>query len=198
MESLFAAKLFRLVCNMYKCVPTQKPSLVLELDSILIKKTQLKTKDTEFFVKGKRKIYIQIRPDAIKFIKKISKHYTIYFFTTEDKTIAKEIINFLAPFVAEKNCLCKDSCLSFKGYMFKDLRKFGKPLQNMVMVETLNGSAVLQPTNCIGINAWDGDNTDNVLMNELYPLLMQLHEKNNIVDVIKNQTGNYSMNLYKY
>ncbi|EAY16937.1 NLI interacting factor-like phosphatase family protein [Trichomonas vaginalis G3] len=163
------------------------PSLVIDLDNTLIFSTELPTRQHEFECDvGRKKYFVHVRPGTYEFLEKISKYYEIFFFTVSRREYSESIIRHIAPYVKKENCLYRDSCLFAQGYAIKDLNKIDRPLKQVVLVDDSLGTALAFPVNTIGVEPWEGNNQDRVLIKELFPLLLSAAGETDVPLAIRN------------
>lgn len=151
----------------------KRPLLVLDLDDTVIRATLLRTTNTKFRVMCSRRVfYIEVRPGFCEFLTKASKLFDILFFTDSKREFAEQVISQIAPDVELNRCFFGESCNRQSGYSVKDLSMLHVPLNQVVLVDDIIGSGLLQPMNCIGITPWAGESDDRVLLDELLPVLV--------------------------
>ena len=155
---------------------TSKPILVLDLDETLIKSAMIKTENASSHpIKiGRRRVFIQIRPGVSEFLKELSGMYEIYFFTAAAENYANQIIDLILPDTPKDHRFFKDSCSCICGYSVKDLTLIHHKQDRILLVDDMSGSGLIQPKNLIRITAWYGDKEDNVLTDQLLPLLKSI------------------------
>ena len=160
-----------------------KPALVLDLDETIIRATRVRTKnpDQKKIIIDRKRFYVQSRPGLKQFLDEMKKYYDIYFFTASDKEYADLIIHEVAPFVPRSHCFYSDSITHDEGVNVKDLTKIGKPLTKVLLVDNNGSSGLYQPDNTIVITSWYGDTNDNILLQELEPVLKEATCESNIL-----------------
>jgi len=157
------------------------PTLVLDLDETLVFSTQLPTRHNSFPIRvGRCMAYVRIRPGTIEFIEKVSQFYEVFFFTASCKDYANKIIDKIAPEIDRNHRLFRESCTDYNGMFIKDLKILKRPLNRALLVDDIASSGLFQPPNHIRILPWFGDETDNVLLEELLPLLLSIPAEDNI------------------
>lgn len=159
-----------------------KPALVLDLDDTIIYSTMIKTQKFSFSIKigNHRKAYIQTRPGLYEFIKEVSPLFDIFFFTSSSCFYGNQIINTIAPETPEKRRLFRESCKNIYGYSVKDLSLISKPMNKILLVDDMKGSALLNQDNLVHISPWEGNQEDNVLLDQLLPILVRIKEESNL------------------
>ena len=165
-----------------------KPILILDLDETLIFSTRLPPSNEHFKIRiGRNIIYIQTRPGLNEFLQKIEKNYEIFFFTASTKDYANKIIDHISPNTDQSHRLFKENCSFYKGYYVKDLRIIDRPLSKSILIDDLSSSGLFQPKNMIKIRPFDGNNNDNTLLNELFPLLESFYYESDFSENLFNQ-----------
>lgn len=159
-----------------------KPAIVLDLDDTIINCTMIKTPQFSFSIKvgNHRRAYIHSRPGLHEFLKEVSTMFEIFFFTASSDLYGNQIIDIIAPETPESHRLFRGSCKNIYGYSVKDLSLICKPINKILLVDDMNGSALLNPDNLVHISPWYGDQDDNVLLDQLLPILIRIKEKNNL------------------
>ena len=66
------------------------------------------------------------------------------------------------------------------------LNKIDRPLKQVVLVDDSLGTALAFPVNTIGVEPWEGNNQDRVLIKELFPLLLSAAGETDVPLAIRN------------
>jgi Dullard-like phosphatase family protein len=156
-------------------VPT-RPAVVLDLDETLVSTTMIRPEGESVCIRVRRRqFFVRFRPGARSFIQSIGRVFDVYFFTSSVREYGNPIIDAIAPEIPADHRFFRDSCVSYCGYPVKDLRLLRRPLNQIVLVDDLEGSALLQPENLIRVQPWQGtDVNDRVLLSQLLPALMEV------------------------
>lgn len=88
----------------------------------------------------------------------MSKNWEIVVFTAGLKEYADWILNELDPDRYISKRLYRDSCTFRRGSYLKDLKKLGRDLCRVVIVDNLPENFGLQKDNGIAIKSWFNDN----------------------------------------
>jgi RNA polymerase II subunit A small phosphatase-like protein len=171
-----------------------KPILVLDLDETIVYSTSLKVARDSFPIKvGRYRMHVQVRPHAQAFVAALADHYDILVFTAASKEYTDQIVDAAFSFILRENRFYSDSCTNVNGYRVKDLSILGWPEQQIVLIDDMLGSGLMQPQNVFVVPAWMGDSDDNVFQN-LLPLLVEAASVPNVVDRLKTAltTKNYT------
>lgn len=159
-----------------------KPVIVLDLDDTIINCSLIKKTTYSFSVKigNHQKAYVNSRPGLHEFLKEVSTMFEIFFFSASTNFYGNQIINFMAPDTPIKNRLFRDSCKNILGYSVKDLTLLNRPINKILLIDDINGSALLQPDNLIRISPWNGNEEDSVLLDQLLPILTRIKDEENL------------------
>ncbi|OHT04826.1 NLI interacting factor-like phosphatase family protein [Tritrichomonas foetus] len=153
-------------------VVSLRPVLVLDLDETLVYSSPLKMNSDSIPIRvGRRRVFVQFRPGLFDFLQAISQIYEIFFFTASAEAYANQIIDRILPETPVNHRFFRQSCRCFHGYPVKDLNLINRPLNKVLIVDDLEGSALLHLNNLVRISPWIGDPNDQVLINQLLPAL---------------------------
>ena len=96
--------------------------------------------------------YVHVRPYAKEILKNLSKHFDIFVFMAGNQCYADPILDHIDPERVIKHRLYRESCTMVGNQLFvKDLRIFGRKLENIVLVDNAPYSYMLQLSNGIPI-----------------------------------------------
>jgi Dullard-like phosphatase family protein len=154
----------------------RRPAVVFGLDETLVHVTPVAPQSREHFqirVSGRR-FFVQPRPGLAAFLTRVQRLYDVFFFTASQPEYANPIIDAIAPNVRPCRRYFRNSCRMECGYWVKDLAVLRRPIVHTVLIDDVEGSALANPTNLIRIKPWAGEPKDNVLMEQLLPLLEQV------------------------
>ena len=158
-----------------------KPAIVLDLDETLVYSSSIKVNCDSFPVRiGRRMMHVQFRPGLSDFIKEIKDMYDIYFFTASNEQYANQIIEKIAPETPNDRRFFRQDCRCMGGYPVKNLEIINRPLNKVLLVDDLVGSALLNLNNLVHISPWNGSKEDHVLMSQLLPVLRSFHDENDL------------------
>jgi RNA polymerase II subunit A small phosphatase-like protein len=158
------------------------PAVAFDLDETLVLGTSLQPPSDHFSVRvGRQKVFVSPRPGLVEFMKKVSSVFDVYFFTFSLPAYAKPVIDAIAPETPADHCLFRNQCTEYSGYPVKDLRLLHRPLERVIIVDDMEGSALLQPSNLIRVTPWHGQNLDDrVLTEQLWPLLQSIADESDL------------------
>ena len=110
-------------------------------------------------------IYVKIRPGVKEFLRKMNKIYEIIIFTASIEEYAKPLINL----IDQKNfCsykLYREHCVFDKNAYIKDLKKLGRDLKDVIILDNSPNSYILNKENGLPITTWFDDEDDRELYN---------------------------------
>jgi Dullard-like phosphatase family protein len=159
-----------------------RPTLVLDLDETLVFPVAIRPARDHIPIRiGRRRIFVLCRPGLPQFLSSVSALFDICFFTASTEEYANQIIDAIAPETPPERRFFRESCATLGGYPVKDLRALKCPLDRVLLVDDIEGSALIQPRNLIRTSPWHGtDQGDSVLLMQLLPLLASVAGKANL------------------
>ena len=176
---------------------SSKKTLVLDLDETLVHsqfipysiKSDLILKiDIENKIHD---IHVLIRPGIQNFLKKLAKLYEIVIFTASVSKYAEPLLDIIDKNNYFSHRLFREHCSMMGITYIKDLKKLGRDLKDVVIVDNSPLSYSFNKENGIPILAWFNDKNDRELYN-LLPILEFLSIVNDvryyIKDIVINDT----------
>ena len=127
----------------------------------------------------KSTIYFKIRPGVREFLRKMCKLYEIVIFTASVEDYAKPLIDLID---IKKVCsykLYRDQCTCEKLIFIKDLKKLGRDLKDVIIIDNSPNAYSWNKENGIPISTWIEDENDR----ELFDLVQILEFLSNVEDV---------------
>ena len=150
---------------------SNKKTLVLDLDETLVH-SQFQPFDapSDIILKIELEnelhdIHVMVRPGVSEFLKNMGKIYEIVIFTASVSKYADPLLDIIDK---EKNCkfrLFREHCTPINTCYVKEIKKLGRELKNVIIVDNSPMSYALNPENGIPINTWFDDKTDRELYN---------------------------------
>ena len=150
---------------------SNKKTLVLDLDETLVH-SQFQPFDapSDIILKIELEnelhdIHVMVRPGVSEFLKNMGKIYEIVIFTASVSKYADPLLDILDK---EKNCkfrLFREHCTPINTCYVKEIKKLGRELKNVIIVDNSPMSYALNPENGIPINTWFDDKSDRELYN---------------------------------
>ena len=150
---------------------SNKKTLVLDLDETLVH-SQFQPFDVEPDILLKielenelHDIHVMVRPGVQEFLENMGKIYEIVIFTASVSKYADPLLDIIDK---NKNCkyrLFREHCTPINTCYVKELKKLGRELKNVIIVDNSPMSYALNPENGIPIITWFDDKTDRELYN---------------------------------
>ena len=115
-------------------------------------------------------IHVLVRPGVKEFLEKVSKKFEVVIFTASISKYASPLLDIL-----DKNNLCsfrlyRDHCTLINNTFVKELKKLGRDLKNVIIVDNSPVAYCFDNENGIPILTWFDDKTDRELY-KLCPIL---------------------------
>ncbi|SBT30796.1 mitochondrial import inner membrane translocase subunit TIM50, putative [Plasmodium ovale wallikeri] len=128
--------------------PENLPTLVIDLNYVIAK------------LEYNRKTGWRVlkRPYADLFFKELSSFYEIVIWSDDNFPVAQEVISKWG--IPAIGCLHRDQCLKKKKFYVKDLKRLGRNLDRVVIIDHDIHAFMLQPENGILIKEFHGDVND--------------------------------------
>lgn len=164
-----------------------KKTLILDLDETLVHSSFEKWKwDIELPISMDNQnhtVYVNIRPRAIDFLRKITKYYEVAIFTASVANYADPLIETLDTNKYGFYKLFREDW-TYNGNYTKDLSRLGRDLKDCIIVDNLAKSYANQPENGIPILSWYDDPNDKEL-DLMFPLLIMLSKMRDVRKYVK-------------
>ena len=152
-----------------------KYSLILDLDETLV-----------HYIEEENKAYVQVRPYADFFLNEMAKYFELIIFTAAAEDYADIVLNELDKNKVINYKLYRKHTDQMNGIFVKDLRKIGRDLDKILIVDNNKDNFSLQPENGLHICSFVGDQDDDELYNLSEDLMKIIRsDKNDIRPVIK-------------
>ena len=174
---------------------TQKKTLVLDLDETLVH-SQFGAfnipSDVVINIEIENElheIHVLIRPGVKEFLEKMSKLYEIVIFTASISKYAGPLLDILDK---EKFCsfrLFREHCTLINSSFVKDLKKLGRDLKNIIIVDNSPLAYLLNSDNGLPILTWFDDKYDQELY-KITPVLEFLSEVPDVREYINKMVVN--------
>lgn len=168
--------------------PDQRKTLVLDLDETLVHTSSFPPhEDVKALKFPDCDEWTFLRPKVEDFLDTVSMMFETFIFTAGTKEYADPIINKVCPQVDQLHRFYRDSCniSRFTGKCKKNLKKFGKPMSQVIMIDDNKNMKKVFPQNTIYIERWNGMPSDNVLMETIMPILVRCEKAEDVRTVIK-------------
>ena len=183
-----------------KTIPNKQKTLVLDLDETLIfasfepcsnkdicfemdlnlnekKNTNNSLNSLKKSIKTMSKVYLSRRPYLDKFLSELNSYYEICIYSASSKKYALAILDIIDPNKIISKKFFRDDCIYLNNSetfsYIKDLEKFNKNYNDLIIIDDNASSFILQKENGIPIKSWRGDRKDFELL-KLIPILKNL------------------------
>ena len=150
---------------------SDKKTLVLDLDETLVH-SQFQPFDIPSDITLKielegelHDIHVLVRPGVKEFLENMGKIYEIVIFTASVSKYADPLLDIIDK---EKNCkyrLFREHCTPINACFVKEIKKLGRDLKDIVIVDNSPMSYALNPENGLPILTWFDDKEDRELYN---------------------------------
>lgn len=172
-------------------MPTQKKTLVLDLDETLVHSSFEDTGKHDIAVEihgdpHNKLVYVNMRPFAREFIAATSLMFEVAIFTAATPDYANPVIDALDGEKRIKTRLFRNYCTSWNGCFIKDLEIFDRELKDIIIVDNSPVSYYLHPNNAIPITSWHDNKCDRELL-QLLPFLRMLSTVNDVVPILSER-----------
>ncbi|KJP89235.1 hypothetical protein AK88_01113 [Plasmodium fragile] len=132
--------------------PENLPTLVIDLNYVIAK--------LEYDRKSGWRVLK--RPYADMFFKELSSFYEIVIWSEDNFPVAQEVISKWG--IPAIGCLHRDQCSRKRGHYVKDLKRLGRNLDRVVIIDHDSHAFMLQPENGILIKEFHGDVNDKEIL----------------------------------
>ncbi|ANQ06078.1 Uncharacterized protein PCOAH_00002810 [Plasmodium coatneyi] len=132
--------------------PENLPTLVIDLNYVIAK--------LEYDRKSGWRVLK--RPYADMFFKELSSFYEIVIWSEDNFPVAQEVISKWG--IPAIGCLHRDQCSRKRGHYVKDLKRLGRNLDRVVIIDHDAHAFMLQPENGILIKEFHGDVNDKEIL----------------------------------
>lgn len=168
-----------------------KKTLILDLDETLVYSslTPFAVKKCDFSIKfsvGSNNLiyesYVLKRPGLDDFLNYVKEKFEVAIFTASMKEYADAVINVIAPWIPVSHRFYRHHCSQINGIFIKDLSKFNRPINSIILVDDSNVALMINRSNVITISSWFGEANDR----ELERMTQQILSKLDSVDDVRS------------
>ena len=125
------------------------------------------------------KIYVLVRPGAEEFIKNISQYFELVVFTASISKYASPLLDILDKEGYIQHRLYRDNCTFLDGIYVKPLKKIGRSIKDIIIVDNSPLAYAFDNDNGLPITSWFDDKNDKELF-DITPLLIFLSKTNDV------------------
>ncbi|CAK72842.1 unnamed protein product (macronuclear) [Paramecium tetraurelia] len=157
---------------------------VLDLDETLVH-SQFKAEDgydflLNVFVQSQLfKVFVTVRPGVEAFIESLSEYFDVVLWTASLKEYADPVMDIIDPQKRIQTRLYRESCTPIKGGLTKNLKKLGRSLKDVIIIDNSQMSFLFQPENGFLIKDFISDKEDKEL-DLLLPFLIWLSQQSDV------------------
>ena len=161
-----------------------KKTLLLDLDETLVHSSFLPFPKSDIILNVNfdgnfYKIYVLVRPGAEEFIKNISQYYELVTFTASLSKYASPLLDILDKEKNIQHRLYRESCTLLNGIYIKSLKKLGRNMKDLIIVDNSPLAYAFDRDNGLPISSWFGDKSDKELY-DIMPLLIFLSKTDDV------------------
>jgi len=134
--------------------------------------------------------HVYVRPSARKLLDWAKDTFEVVIFTASAAIYADQVLNWLDPngnIISHR--LYRQHCTEIAGGHFKDMRRLGRSLDSVVLVDNSPLAAGMCPENAILCSSWFGDDYEDVELEHLVDLLWTLRLQPSIPAFLKERFG---------
>ena len=174
---------------------SNKKTLVLDLDETLVHSQFLEfscPSDIIIKIEIEQEIYdihVLIRPGVRDFLETMKNYYEIVIFTASISKYADILLNIIDPRGCCNYRLFREHCTFINNIFVKDLKRLGRDLKDIIIVDNSPFSYSFHPDNGLPILSWFEDKNDKELYN-ITPILIFLSKVNDVRDYIPKLVRN--------
>mmetsp|Transcript_24036 Transcript_24036/g.45357 ORF Transcript_24036/g.45357 Transcript_24036/m.45357 type:complete len:333 (-) Transcript_24036:33-1031(-) len=175
-------------------------TLVLDLDETLVHchcqavpnlgtpdlDLELESGDPKVVMKAK----VYVRPSARRLLLFAAEKFEVVVFTASAAIYADKVLDFLDPgriLIAHR--LYREACTEIAGGHFKDLRRLGRNLQDVVLVDNSPLAPGLVPENGLLVASWYGEDWQDTELNSVVVLLAKLITTKSLPEFLERRYG---------
>ncbi|KAK8894824.1 hypothetical protein M9Y10_023262 [Tritrichomonas musculus] len=176
------------VTSIFNSIPLAKRKiLVLDLDETLIHTSDIPPHPRVQTIKcGNPPVTVFKRPGVDSFIQLCTAYFDTYVYTYGTIIYADPILDILCPMIRQDHRLYRHRCQYQKGHVVKDLNRFNRSLNEVILIEDSTDAKKQHPENTILIPSWMGTPTDSILIDYLPPILLKLAGANDVRPIIQS------------
>jgi len=169
-------------------------TLILDLDETLVH-SQFKYIDTADItlpieIEGQiNTIFVQVRPYVQEFLRRMNEKYEIVVFTASLSKYAEPLMVKLDPQGFCKYKLFREHCTLHKNAYVKDLKRLGRSMKDVIIVDNSPIAYLFQPENALPAVSWYDDRSDKELL-RLANILDRLVYEDDVRKVLRTLVQN--------
>jgi len=143
--------------------------MVLDLDETLVHSSFRPVKGADFIIPVEidgviHRVYVMKRPYVDEFMIECAKNYEVVIFTASLSKYADPLLDELDTERTITHRLFREHCVLHNGAYVKDLRRLGRKLRDIIIIDNSPNSYLFQPKNAVPIASWFDDKRDTQLL----------------------------------
>eukprot|EP01123_Difflugia_compressa_P006044 TRINITY_DN18187_c0_g1_i1.p1 TRINITY_DN18187_c0_g1~~TRINITY_DN18187_c0_g1_i1.p1 ORF type:complete len:291 (-),score=43.56 TRINITY_DN18187_c0_g1_i1:24-896(-) len=167
-----------------------KKCIVLDLDETLVHSSFKPISQCDFVVSVNiedqiHQVYVTKRPFVDEYLKRCGELFEVVVFTASQAKYADAVLNLLDVNKVIDWRLYRESCTPHNGGYVKDMRRMGRDISQIMIVDNSPHSYAFTPENAFPCGSWFFDNNDRELF-DFIPYLEQLEHSSDIRDKLKD------------
>jgi len=134
--------------------------------------------------------HVYVRPSTRKLLDWAKDAFEVVIFTASAAIYADQVLDWLDPngnIISHR--LYRQHCTEIAGGHFKDMRRLGRSLDSVVLVDNSPLAAGMCPDNAILCSSWFGDDYEDIELEHLVDLLWTLRLQPSIPGFLKKRFG---------
>jgi len=168
----------------------QKKCLVIDLDETLVHSSFKPISNADFIVPVEidgtiHQVYVLKRPHVDEFLKHMGDLYECVLFTASLAKYADPVTDLLDKWGVFRARLFREACVFHRGNYVKDLRRLGREVSQVIIIDNSPASYVFHPDNAVPVQSWFDDMSDRELL-DLIPFLENLSKVDNVYTALQN------------
>ena len=175
-----------------------KKTLILDLDETLVhssfKPFPFKPDISLHIVVDTRTHNVNVlkRPFVNEFLSRMALFYELVIFTASVAPYANPLLDILDNHKVISHRLFRQHCVNTSGLYIKNLRKVGRDMKNMIILDNNPISYVFNKENGVPIPTWKSDRNDKELL-KIMPFLEYLSKVDDVRNIVKQVVKNNSI-----
>lgn len=134
--------------------------------------------------------FVYVRPFARLFLEVVARLFEVVVFTASSQAYADQVLNQLDP---DGTCisfrLYRQHCTELSGGFLKDMRRLGRPLEKVVLVDNSPVSLALCPDNGVVVSSWTAEQPGDKELVDLLLLLQQCMQQDSVTGFLARRYG---------
>ena len=167
-----------------------KKCLVIDLDETLVHSSFKPISNADFIVPVEidgtiHQVYVLKRPHVDEFLKHMGDLYECVLFTASLAKYADPVTDLLDKWGVFRARLFREACVFHRGNYVKDLRRLGREVSQVIIIDNSPASYVFHPDNAVPVASWFDDMADRELL-DLIPFLENLNKVDNVYTALQS------------